>query len=108
MKQKELTNTQWKRLKPLLPPQKPHTGRPALAHRRVINGILWILRTGAPWRDLPERFRCWSTVARCFYRWQKVGIWQHLFEAVQPTFRVLVDAVISFFQGVQPDLSRIY
>jgi transposase len=83
MKRKELTNTQWKRLKPLLPPQQPQTGRPALNHRRIISGILWLLRTGAPWRDLPKRFGCWSTVASRFYRWQKAGIWQHLFEAVQ-------------------------
>jgi transposase len=83
MKRKELTNTQWKRLKPLLLPQKLQTGRPALNHRRIISGILWILRTGAPWRDLPKRYGCWSTVASRFYRWQKAGIWQHLFEAAQ-------------------------
>jgi transposase len=83
MKRKELTNTQWKRLQLLLPPQKPKTGRPALDHRRILNGILWILRTGAPWRDLPKRYGCWSTVASRFYRWQKAGIWQRLFEAVQ-------------------------
>jgi transposase len=66
MKHKELTNTQWERLQPLLPPQKPQTGRPALDHRRLLNGILWMLRTGAPWRDLPERYGAWSTVAsRC-------------------------------------------
>jgi transposase len=56
MKRKELTNTPWERLQPLLPPQKPQTGRPAVDHRRLLNGILWILRTGAPWRDLPERY----------------------------------------------------
>jgi transposase len=83
MKRKELTNTQWKRLQALLPPQKPKTGRPALAHRRIITGILWILRTGAPWRDLPKRYGCWSTVASRFYRWQKASLWQRLFEAVQ-------------------------
>ena len=83
MRRKELTNTQWKRLKPLLPPQKPQTGRPALNQRCIISGILWLLRTGAPWRDLPKRFGCWSTVASRFYRWQQAGIWQHLFEAVQ-------------------------
>jgi transposase len=83
MKRKELTNTQWERLQPLLPPQKPQTGRPALDHRRILNGILWMLRTGAPWRDLPERYGAWSTVASRFSRWRKAGIWQHLFEAVQ-------------------------
>lgn len=83
MKRKELTNTQWERLQPLLPPQKPQTGRPALDHRRILNGILWMLRTGAPWRDLPERYGAWSTVASRFYRWRKAGIWQRLFEAMQ-------------------------
>src|SRR5512134_2329034 len=83
MKRKELTNTQWERLQPLLPPQKPQTGRPALDHRRILNGILWILRTGAPWRDLPERYGAWSTVASRFYRWRKAGIWARLFAAVQ-------------------------
>ena len=83
MKRKDLTTTQWKRLKPLLLPQQPQTGRPALNHRRLISAILWIRRTGAPWRDLPKRYGCWSTVASRFYRWQKAGIWQPLFEAVQ-------------------------
>jgi transposase len=48
MKHKELTDTQWVWLQPLLPPQKPKTSRPSSDHRRIINGILWILRTGAP------------------------------------------------------------
>jgi len=83
MKRKELTNTQWERLQPLLPPQKPQTGRRASDHRVIINGILWMLRTGAPWRDLPERYGPWGTVASRFYRWRKAGIWQRLFEALQ-------------------------
>jgi transposase len=82
MKHKDLTNTPWERLQPLLPPQKPRTGRPASDHRRILNGILWILRTGAPWRDLPERYGPWSTVASRFYRWGKAGLWQCLVEAV--------------------------
>ena len=83
MRRKELSNEQWERLQPLLPPQKPYTGRPAVDHRRILNGILWILRTGAPWRDLPERYGPWRTVASRFYRWQKAGIWERLFAAVQ-------------------------
>ena len=51
----DLTDAQWVKLKPLLPPQKARTGKPAKDHRQIINGILWILRTGAPWRDLPDR-----------------------------------------------------
>ena len=83
MKHKELTDTQWERLQPLLPPQKPQTGRPNLDHRRLVNGILWLLRTGAPWRDVPERYGPWRTVASRFYRWRRAGIWQSLFETVQ-------------------------
>ena len=55
----DLTDQQWQQLQPLLPPQKPTTGRPAKNHRTIINGILWVLRTGAPWRDLPERYGPW-------------------------------------------------
>lgn len=79
----ELTDEQWQRLEPLLPPQKPKTGHPNLDHRMVVNGIVWILRTGAPWRDLPERYGKWQTVASRFYRWQKAGIWQHIFAQLQ-------------------------
>jgi transposase len=45
--------------------------------------MLWILRTGAPWRDLPERYGPWRTVASPFYRWQRAGLWQHVFDAVK-------------------------
>ena len=55
----DLTDQQWQQLQPLLPPQKPITGRPAKDHRTIINGILWVLRTGAPWRDLPEHYGPW-------------------------------------------------
>ena len=78
-----LTNEQWERLQPLLPLQKPKLGRPAEDHRRIINGILWIDRTGAPLRDLPERYGPWRTVASRFYRWQKAGIWDSLLKALQ-------------------------
>ncbi len=83
MNRGELNNEQWERLKPLLPPQKPKIGRPNEDHRRILNGILWILRTGAPWRDLPERYGPWQTVYSRFYRWQKAGIWDRIFAKVQ-------------------------
>lgn len=79
----DLSNEQWQRLQPLLPAQKPRTGKPNHDHRIVINGILWILRTGAPWRDLPERYGKWESVATRFYRWQKAGIWQQILENLQ-------------------------
>jgi transposase len=79
----ELTDEQWQRLAPLLPPEKPRTGRPNKDHRTVLNGILWILRTGAPWRDLPERYGPWATVYSRFRRWQRAGIWARIIQALQ-------------------------
>lgn len=79
----EMSEKQWNQIKPLLPPQKPHTGCPAKDHRLIINGILWILRTGAPWRDLPERYGAWSTVAGRFYHWRKIGVWQQVLTTLQ-------------------------
>ena len=79
----DLTERQWKRLMPLLPAQKPKTGRPSKEHSTTINGILWILRTGAPWRDLPERYGEWQTVAGRFYRWRRSGIWQKILQSLQ-------------------------
>jgi len=81
-KRHELTDDQWEQLAPLLPPQKPHTGRTNLDHRMVLNGILWILKTGAPWRDLPERYGKWQTVYSRFYRWRQQGIWDRIFAAL--------------------------
>lgn len=80
MARHELTDHQWERLAPLLPPQKPLTGRPNNDHRTIINALLLLIRTGAPWRDLPERYGCWKTVASRFYRWQQAGIWRYLRE----------------------------
>ena len=79
----ELTDEQWERLAPLLPPQKPPRGRPAHDHRRVLNGILWIHRPGAPWRDLPERYGPWQTVANRFSRWVAAGVWDRLLAELQ-------------------------
>ena len=62
----ELTDVQWEKLRPLLSQRKPRTGRPANDHRTIVNGILWVLRTGSPWRSLPERYGSWKTVSSRF------------------------------------------
>jgi transposase len=79
----DLTDRQWERLEPLLPPERPHTGRPNDDHRRIVNGILWVLRTGAPWRDLPERYGPVGTVSSRFYRWREAGVWDRVLAALQ-------------------------
>ncbi len=76
-------DAQWARLRPLLPPQKPRTGRPAKDHRTVLDGILWVLRTGSPWRALPERYGSWKTVSSRFYRWQRAGVWDRVLAELQ-------------------------
>ena len=83
MRRHELTDEQWKRLEPLLPPVKPRVGRPNLDHRRILNAIRWRLRTGAPWRDLPERYGSWKTVYSRFRRWQQAGVWDRILAALQ-------------------------
>ena len=79
----ELTDQEWGRLEPHLPPEKPETGRTNKDHRQIINGILWRERTGAPWRDLPERYGPWSTVYSRFWRWRVAGIWDRILAEVQ-------------------------
>ena len=79
----ELTDEQWEKLEPLLPPQKPRTGRPNKDHRTIINGILWILKTGAQWEDLPERYGSPKTVSSRLYRWRKAGVWDQVLSELQ-------------------------
>ena len=70
MHRHELTDEQWQRIAPLLPEERGHSSRPAKLRNRVfINAILYIAKTCAPWRDLPERFGPWKTVHNKFSRW---------------------------------------
>lgn len=73
----------WLRMSQLLPGGSGRRGRPFDRARTIIEGILWRLRTGAPWRDVPGEFGPWSTVFSCFNRWSKTGIWEKLFESVK-------------------------
>lgn len=77
---KELSDEQWEQIKPYIPNNKGKPGRPAKCSRTIINAILWILRTGAPWRDLPSSYGPWNTVYTRFYRWSKTAVWDNIFE----------------------------
>src|SRR5512141_1283696 len=83
MHRHDLTNEQWEQLMVLLPPEKPHTGRPNKDLRRVVNAIVWILATGAPWRDLPERFGPWQTVYDHFAQWRRSGVFARIIDKLQ-------------------------
>ena len=76
----DLTDVEWSLIAPLLP-NKPR-GVPRTDDRRVLNGIFYILRTGSPWRDLPERYGPYTTCYNRFNRWAKVGVWLRIFAAL--------------------------
>ena len=80
MSRGDLTEAEWRVLKELLPVERPPgkcgRGRPPQDNRNVINGILWRLRTGTPWRDVPEKYGDWNTIYRRFLRWSKSGVWE--------------------------------
>jgi len=84
----DLTNEQWERIEPLLPKAKTKRGRPVQDHRELLNGMIWILRTGAPWRDMPERYGKWTTIYSRFQRWRKSGIWVKMFAELQTALDV--------------------
>jgi transposase len=80
MRRYELSDRQWARIAPLFPHPRHHgkPGRPCGDYRPIVNGILWILHTGAPWRDLPERYGPWRTVFHRFNAWRQDGTWVRL------------------------------
>ena len=84
MHRHELSDTQYAHLEPSLPEPRHHgkAGRPWLPHRTVVDGILRVLRTGAPWRDLPERYGKWNTVFARFNRWRRDGTWARILSAL--------------------------
>jgi transposase len=79
----DLSDRQWAGVAPHLPSEKPSTGRPNEDHRRILGGILWVLGTGAPWRDLPARYGPVGTVSSRFYRWRQAGVWDRVLAALQ-------------------------
>lgn len=75
-----LTDAQWHQVKDLLPGKKGAPGRTAADNRLFVDAILFVAKTGIPWRDLPERFGKWNSVWRRFDRWCELGIWRKLAE----------------------------
>ena len=78
-----LTDAQWEKIRPLLPqrPPRPRGGRPPAPDRKVLEGILWILRSGARWQDLPEEFPSPSTCWRRLRDWEEQGVWLTIWRA---------------------------
>ena len=91
----DLSDGEWAIIAPLLP-NKPR-GVARVDDRRILNGIFYILRTGSPWRDLPERYGPYTSVYNRFNRWAKAGVWIRVFEALaarSPQSLHLIDSSI--------------
>src|SRR5207244_5220404 len=80
----DLTDFEWSVIQPLLP-NKPR-GVPRVDDRRVLNGIFWRLRTGAPWADIPERYGPHTTCVNRFNRWRRAGVWDRILNAVSKAY----------------------
>jgi len=77
-----MSDEEWAFHEPFIRAVRAPNGRKPLNHRLVLDGIFWIARTGAPWRDLPEEFGKWSSVYRQFRRWTLAGLWEQIMEAL--------------------------
>jgi transposase len=91
----DLSESEWRLIEPLLP-NKPR-GVARVDDRRVINGIFYVLRTGSPWRDLPDRYGPYTTVYNRYNRWARAGVWLRIFEtlaAKSPQAMQLIDSSI--------------
>ena len=99
----DLSDEQWARLEPLLPAGVKSGRPPKHAKRQLIDGIRWRVRTGAHWRDVPERYGPWETVYGLFRRWQRDGTWKRILTELQAeadageviTWDVSVDATVA-------------
>jgi transposase len=92
-----LTDDHWERVAPLLPGKAGDPGRSGADNRLFLEAVLWMVRTGAPWRDLPEAFGFWNSVFRRFRRWAQAGVFERLFQALSgdPDFEyALIDGTI--------------
>jgi putative transposase len=85
----DLTDGQWKLIQPLLP-KVTRRGRPPIDRRRILNAILYVVRTGCQWRMLPREFPHWKTVYNCFWLWRRSGLWQRIHDRLRERVRTSV------------------
>lgn len=95
-----ISNDEWAFFEGFIRAVRQPNGRSASNHRLVLDGIFWIARTGAPWRDLPEEFGKWSSVYRQFRRWTLAGLWENILDAlnhsgVAPDKLQMVDSTVN-------------
>ena len=100
MSQYDLTDFEWRVIEPLLP-NKPR-GVTRVADRRVLNGIFWVLRSGAPWRDLPKCYGPRTTCYNRFVRWRKAGVWDRIMDAVTAAYEGDIQMIDTTFRPRRP------
>jgi len=89
-RRRELTDEEFALIEPLLPAERSgRRGHPYTSHRQVLSGVFWVLRAGAPWRDVPECYGPWTTVYDRFRRWRNDRTWQRIVDALQARARKL-------------------
>ena len=81
-KRYELSDAQWRRIAPFLPGKRGDPARTAEDNRLFVHACLWVLRSGAHWHDLPERYGKWKSVHKRFGRWADKGVWERVFAAL--------------------------
>ena len=100
----ELSDEEWIAIKPMLP-NKPR-GVPRVNDRRVLNGIFWVLRSGAPWRDLPVAFGPYTTCYNRFVRWRRAGVWSGIIDALAAALLVSLTCVEPLAPTPRADIAR--
>jgi len=91
----DINDKVWELLEPMLPGQEGQWGGIAEDNRKFLNGVFWVLRTGAPWRDLPPTYGKWNSVYQRFRRWKDAGVWEDILEKLidEPDFEwLMIDA----------------
>ena len=104
----DLSDEEFAMLEPCLPPERSgRAGNPYRSHRQILNGIFWILSSGAPWRDLPERYGPWKTVYGRFRRWTRSGLFQKMLDVLEARARK-ADRIDFEFSAVDGSVVRAH
>jgi transposase len=82
MKRYELSASQWRTIEPLLPGRPGSVGVTARDNRRFVNGVLWVVRSGARWKDMPAEYGNWKSAHKRFTRWAQSGVWERVFDVL--------------------------
>ncbi|MGY4261193.1 transposase [Bradyrhizobium sp. USDA 4516] len=101
----ELADYEWTAIRPMLP-NKPR-GVPRVNDRRVLNGIFWVLRSGAPWRDLPEAFDPYTTCYNRFVRWRRAGVWGRIIEVIAAAHDAAVQMIDTSIVRVHQESNNV-